>query len=281
MMRITCLTIRFVSRFALRLVSSAIVLATAFAPLPALAETITVGGVGSLLPLMKRLGEEYTKRNPGVEIVMVFPPLGSTGSLRALAAGKIDIALTGRELNPGETGQARVWVTTPLVLATFGGKTKGLGIAQIADIYAGRKTSWDDGKPIRLVLRGAHESETLALRAMSAEIDAAVGQALQRVALPVAENDIEAIEIMSKIPGSFGTTTLGLIKAQNSKLQPVAVNGQAPSLKSMESRGYPWRRIYFLVTRSNPTPTTAAFLTYLNSQPAIALARSLDYLPAK
>ena len=266
--------------FARRLQAAAFWLLSFLMPLSALAETITVGGVGSLSPLLKQLGEAYAQRNPGIEI-HVIPPVGSTGGLRALAAGKVDIALVGRPLKPEEAGQATLWVQTPLVLATFGGKSKGLSLPQIADIYAGRKTSWDDGKPIRPVLRGAHESETQALRSMAAEIDTAVGEALKRPGLPIAENDIDAIEMLGKIVGSLGTTSLGLIKSENARLQPLPINGQVPDLPSLENGRYPWRRIYHLVTKLLPSPATAAFMAYLKSPAAMASARKLDYLPAK
>lgn len=246
-----------------------------------LAETVTVGGVGSLSPLFNILGKEYARKNPGVEIVVVHPPLGSSGGLRALAAGKVDIALVGRTLKPEEAGQAKPWLQTPLVLATSGGKTKGLSRAQLADIYAGRRTAWDDGKPIRLVLRGAHESETQSLRAMAPEIDVAVGEALKRPGLPVAENDIEAIEMLDRIYGALGTTTLGLIKAEGARLDLVPIDGVKPSVTALSNGSYPWRRLYYLVSRPTPPPTAAAFLAYLNSPAAWAIARKLDYVMAQ
>lgn len=267
--------------FARSFKSATLLLMSFLLPLSALAETITVGGVGSISPLLKQLGAEYAKRNPGIEIKVIHPPIGTSGGLRALADGKVDIALSGRALKPDEAEQATLWMQTPLVLATLGGKSKGVTFSQIADIYAGRQTSWDDGKPIRLVLRGLQESETQSLRSMSAEIDQAVSEALKRSDLPVAENDINAIEILSSITGSLGTTSLGLIKSENAKLQPLPINGQLPNLKSLENGRYPWRRLYHLVTKPHPSPATAAFMAYLNSPMAIAFARKLDYLPAK
>ena len=54
---------------------------------PALAETITLGGVGSMTPLLKKLGEDYKKRNPAIDVVVMHPPIGTAGGIRALAAG--------------------------------------------------------------------------------------------------------------------------------------------------------------------------------------------------
>jgi len=247
----------------------------------ALAETITVGGVGSLSPLLGILGKAYSKNNPDVRIVVIHPPLGSSGGMRALAAGKVDIALVGRALKPEEAGHAKPWLQTPLVVATSGGKTKGLSRVQLADIYAGRKKTWDDGTSIRLVLRGAHESETQSLRSMSPAIDAAVSEALKRSDLPVAENDIEAVKMITQIYGSLGTTSLGLINTESVRLDLVPIDGIKPSIKALDDGSYPWRRIYHLVSRPTPTTATTAFLAYLNSPEALALVRTFEYGAAK
>jgi phosphate transport system substrate-binding protein len=248
---------------------------------PTFAETITVGGVGSLTPLVQKLAEDYSKKTPGVEIVVVSPPLGTKGGIRALAAGKVDILLSGRELKSDEAAQRVPWVKTALVLATNGGKSKGFTSAQLANIYAGRQKNWDDNKPIRLVLRGEQESETRDLRSMSPELDAAVATALKRSDLPIAENDLDALDSLTKIPGSFGTTSQGLLTASGARLSIVPVDGLKPSGKGIEDGSYPWLRHYTLGTSKAPSPAATAFFAWLNSAPALAAARKFDYVPAK
>ena len=248
---------------------------------PALAETITLGGVGSMTPLLKILGEEYKKRNPTIDVVVMHPPIGTAGGIRALAAGKLDIALSGRSLKPGEVGQAYAWLQTPLILATNGGKTKGLTTKDVADIFAGRKTTWDGGAQIRVVMRGVAETETAALRSISPEVDAAVAEALKRTDLPIAENDLDAMEVLNRISGSVGTATLGLIKADKSRLTVLSIDGKVPSVKALESGAYPWKRDYFLVTTPAIKPAAVSFLNYLRSAPALKLARDLEYGAAR
>lgn len=247
----------------------------------ALADTVTVGGVGSMTPLLKKLGEDYKKRNPSIEVVVLHPPIGTAGGLRALVAGKLDIALSGRSLKPGEVGQAHAWLHTPLVLATNGGKSKGLTSKDIADIYAGRKTTWDGGTQVRVVMRGVAETETAALRSISPEVDVAVSEALKRTDLPIAENDLDAMEVLTRISGSVGTATLGLVKADQSRLTVLSIDGKVPSAKALESGAYPWKRDYFLVTTPAIKPAAVSFLNYLRSPPALKLAREFEYLAVR
>ena len=246
---------------------------------PIFAETIAVGGVGSLTGLAKLLGAEYAKKNPVFAISVIEPPIGTKGAIRALAAGKIDLALSARPLTADEAGLAQPWLQTPLVMATLGGKSQGLSRRQIADIYAGRQGQWDDNKPIRLVLRGDQESETKVLRAISPEVDAAVTEALKRPGLPIAENDLDALEILGRIPGSLGTTNLGIIKVSASRLTALPIDGVVPTTQAMTEGRYPWRRQFYLITSTTTRPSVAAFVAWLNSAPAQALAARLDYMP--
>lgn len=248
------------------------------------ADTVRVGGVGSLTPLMRLLIADYKKKNPAVDIQLLHPPLGSSGGARALVAGKLDLVLMGRERKPEEAGVTTPWLKTPLILASSGGKTRGLTRSEVADIYAGRRTSWDDTQPIRLVLRGLHESETALLRTLSPGVDVAVGEALTRNAGPIAENDIEALAMLTSIAGSLGSTTLGLIQSSGidaRKPEIVAIDGIKPDLRKLDKQSYPWFRTYLLMTTVQPVATVQAFVAYLQSPAAMALARENAYLPAK
>lgn len=247
----------------------------------ATAETLSIGGVGGVTPLTKHLVAEYVRINPDLEVKVIEPPLGSTGGLRALATGKLDIVLSGRPPKANETGKAQPWLRTPLVLATNGGRSAGLTRAQIADIFAGHKTTWDDQRPIRLVMRAEYESETINLRKLSPEVDTAVGKALQRNDLPIAENDLEAIDILLKAPASLGTSSLGLIKASGVKLAALPIDGIEPSIKTMEDGSYPLIRHYLLISSPAPRSAVAALMSWLQSPKALAIARESNYLPLK
>lgn len=244
------------------------------------AETITLAGVGSLAPLVRQLGDAFEKAHPGHSVVVWHPPLGSAGGIRALSDNKIDIALLGRPLKAGETGQSIAWLMTPLVLATQGGQlAKGLDGKVLADIFARRRTAWDNGKPIRLVMRGVRDNETQLLGSLSSELAESLESVSKRSDFPLAENDLTALESLERIAGSFGTTTLGLLKVQRSHLHVFSLNGERPSLQSVQKGRYPLARQYFLVSHPEPRPLVAAFLRYVQSPAALKLAAHYEYGP--
>ena len=64
---------------------------------------------------------------------------------------------------------------TAFGFATSDGKReRGITAADVADIYAGRLNRWDDGQPIRLIMRPDRESDTILVRQISAQTDAAM-----------------------------------------------------------------------------------------------------------
>lgn len=251
--------------------------------IPVGAETLTVAGTGSSAPLVQLLFDEFRKQAPEAALNQITPPLGSGGSLRALAAGRIDMAFSGRPLKPEE--QARVGrkfdlAHTPLVFATSGGKrNNGFTLEEMAEVYEGRLKQWDSGQPIRLVLRASFESDTLMLRAMSPAMDKAVVQAAQRPGMVIGNNDLETLDLIVRTPGALGPITLGLLATTGTRLNVFPLNGVMPSLATLRSGVYPWIKTISAVLPQQPSPMAVKFAAFLQSDKAHALMLRYDYLP--
>ncbi|MCP5267762.1 MAG: substrate-binding domain-containing protein [Zoogloeaceae bacterium] len=230
-------------------------------------ETLRIGGTGSGTALLKLLTKEYLQQYPERRIELILPTLGSSGGLRALAAGKIDIAISGRPPRADE-GQFKTlpFARTPLLFASDPARNASdFSLADIADIYAGRRTDWPDGSPIRLVLRSAFESDTITLRQTSKEMDAAMTQALQNRAGPIGENDLDTVALIGKLPGALGPTTLGLIRVLDTRLSIHSIHGVPPTVENMLAGRYPLSKRLYLNTRQQQDLATTDFIAFLNS----------------
>lgn len=251
--------------------------------LPALAEVVHVGGTGSASMLMQELGAAYRRQHPGNEIHVMLPPPSSGGGLRMLAAGKLDLALAGRALKPEEQAQAGdvfKYARTPLVIVGRGGARKaGFTRSEIADLYAGRLTRWDDGTAIRLVMRSPYESDTLQLRNLSPAVDEAMRMAFERPGMAYAENDLDAVDLLTRTSGSVGTSTLGLLRAVNSSLQIYSLDGVMPTVQAMNEARYPLSKSIFVVVGRQPGAATRRFVEFLRTPEARKVLLRTDYLP--
>lgn len=258
----------------------AIIFLTALSLGTSATEMVRLGGVGSITPLAELLARDFQQRNPKISVQISPVPLGSSGSFRALAAQKIDLALTGRRPKNSEpTGDVLLWARTPLVFASKDGiRPKGFSLKDIADIYAERLNVWDNNKSISLVMRNSAESETANLKAMSPDIAASVNQALARPGMTVAENDLDAFDILSRNAGSFGTVALGLVRSKKSTLNIFSVDGHLASSKGVANSAYPWFRYYWLVKGTSLSASTEKFVAYLQSPPAINIMERYEFL---
>lgn len=244
-------------------------------------EAVLVGGTGSGSLLIQKLSDRYQKARPGTKIRVITPTLGSNGSLRALAAGRIDIAVSGRPPKPEEGDFAVIeYARTPLVFASREAKqAQGFKLAEVIDIYAGKRQHWADGSPIRLVLRNPFESDTQILRQLNPELKDAVDSALHRRAGPFGESDLDTVELIHTLPGAFGPSSLGLLSMLGHTLTVMPLDGIPPSIDALANGSYPLSKPFFLVTRKHPTPPAANFIGFLQSAEARHYLRQSGFLP--
>src|SRR4030042_6356520 len=64
-------------------------------------EKLIITGTGSSIGTMQRMGEVFQKKHPNVTVNLP-PSIGSTGAIKAVKAGRIDIGLSYRPLKPDE-----------------------------------------------------------------------------------------------------------------------------------------------------------------------------------
>ena len=252
---------------------------------PAHADTLKIGGTGSSAPLVKALFDEFRKQHPDAGLMQPNPPLGSGGALKALAGGRLDMAFSGRALKPDEAaqfGRAFVLATTPIVLASAGGEKKnGFTLDELASVYEGRRKTWDNGAPIRLVLRAGSESDTRALKSMSPAMDKAVDAAARRPGMALGQDDLETLGLLTRSAGSLGPTTLGLLHGSGTQLTVFAIDGVSPSLASLQRGTYPWRKEITVVLPRQPGALAEKFAAFLHGDKARAVLQRNSYLPVE
>lgn len=247
---------------------AATTLMSAFAVSPSMAETIRVGGTGAALGTMRLLGDAFAKERPE-HVVVVLPSLGSSGGIKALLGGAVEIAVSGRDVKPEER-EGRVnaikYGTTPFVFSAHR-EAPDLQLTKqsIADIYSGKTQNWSNGNPIRLVMRPKTESDTALLRKMSPAIDSAVAQALEKPGMVTAITDTDTADQIEKFPNSFGTATLALILSESRALKVFPVEGVMPAARTLSDGTYPYYKDCFIVMSAKPSSGTQQFVEFMST----------------
>lgn len=255
----------------------------ACAPLPVWADALKIGGTGSGTALLRFLAAEYSEAHPEEQIEVLPFSLGTGGGARALAAGKIDLAVLGRPLKDDEKQdcfRVTAWARTPLVLATSDGElAAGLSVPLLVDIIRMRRTTWDDGSRIRLILRIPQETDTMLLANLSPELKRTLDVYLSSPGAMVADTDVDAVDLLARTPGSLGTTTLGLIALRGSQVTPLPFAGVTPSLKALADGSYPLAKELYLLAGDKPPPQLVRFMAWLVSPAAAARLREFEHEP--
>lgn len=257
-------------------------LGLAFAPFPALADSVKIGGTGSGLGVMKVLAEAYQVSRQDTRVVIV-PSLGSSGGIKATAAGLLDIGLSGRPLKPVERGHPlteREVARSPLVLASMRSQS-GFTTQDIARIFDGALTTWPDGSALRPVIRPESDSETQLLRSISPAIDRALTIARARPGVHVAITDQDSADAIEQIPGALGTTTLALILSEKRRIKALPLNGVAPSVPALTNGSYPFFKSLYVVLPHNPPQAVRDFVAFIQSAQGARILADNGYLPLK
>jgi len=246
------------------------------------AETLRISGTGGAIGGMRLLAEAFRKAEPGVDVI-ILPSIGSSGGIRAAIAGKLDIGISARQTSPEEMAQGArqtAYARTAFVFAVHPDvKRSGTTLAEVLEIYAGRKTTWDDGTALRLILRPTFDTDTIALRDMSPGMAYAVEQAQKREGLFVATTDQNSADAIERTNGSFGTTTLSLVVSEKRRIRMLSLSGVKPTTESVRDGTYPCTKTFYLVTRPTPSPIAGKFIRFVRSPEGKAILSRVGHVP--
>lgn len=268
----------------LRTLFVSLLAASASSATPALADALKIGGTGGGLATMQLLVQEFKKSRASVA-PEVLPSLGSSGGIKAVLAGAIDVAVSSRALKADERSKGAAeyeYGRTPFVFTTSPStKASGLTIGQLADIYSGKTTTWPDGRHIRLVLRPVGDSDTDLVKGISPEVARALAAAEKRPGMTFALTDQESAESTEKIPGALGTSTLAQILTEKRALKVLRFNGVEPSVETIRTGRYPYYKRMFIVIGPKASATAREFVAYAQSAAGRGLLTRLGYWVAE
>lgn len=241
-------------------------------------DVIRINGSGNGLHMMKPLTQAYAKAHPDVQFEM-GKPLGSSGSIKALLGGALDIALTSRALKPEETTAGvtlHQYGQTPLaIVANQDVCKKEVTTQELVDFYAGKTANWPDGKPVRLILRPVDDADSKVVRTLSPAMDAAMTSAQQRPGMTVAVTDPEAVAAIARTPGALGASGLAGVIVEQMPLNVMSLNGVAPTLEALAKGDYPLVKSLDIVTLGPLPEPVKKFLAFVYSQEGRGIAQAV------
>jgi phosphate transport system substrate-binding protein len=245
-------------------------------------ETLIITGTGGSLSVMELIGRKFQEKHPDVT-VKVLPSIGSTGGIKAVRAGKIDIGLSARSLKPEERSAGIIEEPFGRTAFIFGvqesNPAKGFTLAEIEEIYAGKRKAWPDGTPIRLTLRPLSDAYSVYLAGINPGLKSASEKALAIPDVFVGNTDQEAARQIEKTPGSLGTTSSSVVTTEKRKIRALSIDGASPTLANVSSGKYPYAMTMSVVYKKDKySGSIKSFIEFIFSRDGQKLLSDNGYV---
>jgi len=244
-------------------------------------EVIRINGSGSALVVMKPLAEVYLKSHPHVRIEM-GKALGSSGAIKALQAGVLELVASSRRLKPQEAANglvAHLYGKMPLVIVTEKRvRKRDITTAELEDIFSGKIRRWPNGEAIRVVLRPEADIDTTILRGLSPGMNRAITVAHARPGMIVAVTDPDSNDIVAKTPGAIGASGLSGVLYSKGALNALRLNGVKATPEKLVKGEYPLAKDIIFVAKPDASAHVREFLDFINSPTGHAIAEKTGVL---
>lgn len=244
--------------------------------------TYRIGGTGMARKAMRLLSNDFSAIVPNIKLE-ILPSLGTSGGIRALTEGAIDIALAAREPTPQESAKGiekSACFRTAMVFASSNPNPSGIELADLPNIYRSVNRKWPDGTPVKIILRSRVGSENDFMVAAVPAMAGALEDAYKRSGMPIGSTDQENAELAVRTAGSLSVMTLLQVRAEHLSLRMLPIDGNAASAETLSNNTYPLPIDICLLTMRNRPPGVSLFLGYFWSDAARARLKSLGAIPS-
>lgn len=253
---------------------------------PARAETLALGGTGAGLATMRALGDAFARERAAagnVVVVEVLPSVGSSGGVKAVLHGALEVGIIARDLTAAERSSDIVklpFAATAMAFLTSNRRVKDLTRGDIGAIVLGAAAKWADGTPIRIILRPADDTDSTLFKSYFPEVAAEYDALRRRRELPVTATDQENAKLAEQMPGSFTLGAYAQMIGEKRNLTILSIDGVEPTPANVASKRYPYTKTFYLVVKSKPSPLARAFLDFIASPAGQGILEKTGWTPA-
>jgi phosphate transport system substrate-binding protein len=233
------------------------------------AETIVLDGSTGMLPLARALAKAYQQKNPD-PVIELGQGLGTGARLRALAEGKIQIALASHGIAADDLRKENLKVIEVAKGAIIFAINASVPLSQIADsqvcdIYSGKIRTWQSvaglNAPIAVLTRPPTEVDPEVIRAK-------IGcfKELKEVeTAKVLARGGDMAKGLAETANAIGMTSMTVVEQSGGKIKPLTLNGVSPVPENVRNGSYFLTRDFLFVTKADPTVAVKKFLDYVFS----------------
>ena len=250
--------------------------------------TITAMGSTTVEPLMISFQEEYEKEKSNVNIAV--SALGSGTAAPAIRNGIADIGMLSRDPTSGESDMTPLVIAgdAVVILVDKNANVTNLTLEQVAKIYLGDITNWNQVGGANLTIRPIIREDTSGTREcldtiMAAGLGITVAELSEKYTnYPMQTTTGAMITQTNNVAGVIGYANLGVLSTLGttaSNLVAVSIDGVTPSATTVTNGTYEISRNLILITGGAPTGEVKAFLDWIMSPTGQKLVEKAGFVP--
>ncbi len=238
---------------------------------------IYIEGSTTIRPVVKEASKVFAEKE-GLNIHVKGG--GSSRGLKALKAGKCDIAMVSKPLTAEERKAFSVHALAYDALAIIvhaDNPRSAVTTGEIIDIYSARTTHWKDGAKITVVDKNAGRG-TKKVFDNYFKIEN-ISPESYRVG-----SNAETVLYVSTDKTAIGYVSVGAAETAMEKGLPIKIltlEGIVPTAETIKNGSYPLRRTLLLVTGHDPDTDTARFIAFLLESGSEKFIRKQHYIPVE
>ena len=239
--------------------------------------TLDIAGGTAHIPVMQQAARNIMTANSNIRITVAGG--GSGVGVKQVGEGLVGIGNTGRPLRDGEVSEYGL-KTFPFaidgvaVAVNPANSVRELTTKQIADIFAGKVTDWQDvgGKPGRINVYsredGSGTRETFTEKIMGTETLATSAN--------VVNSNGAMKTAVAQDARAIGYVGIGHL---DKSIAGITVDGMIPTQDNAADGTYKVVRDLFMNTKGEPTGLVAAFIDYIFSDDGAKIIAESGYIP--
>jgi phosphate transport system substrate-binding protein len=243
-------------------------------------QRIVVGGTGDSQKLLRKIAAIF-EENFKNTVIEVPDSIGSGGGIRAVAAGRIDLARVARPFLKKEEKLGLTYRPFALCPISFVVHQSVTGVEtittdEIIGIYSGRITEWKElggakGKIYPIIREPGDSCMRVLEERLSGFSEIVHPKAYIVYTTP------ETIKVLSLHKNTFGFLPLAMIK--NTNLKILKVNGIVPSPDNIRNGQYRLTVPFGIVYKGKPEGLSKRFIDFLFSEKAKEIIMEYGTLP--
>lgn len=245
---------------------------------------INISGSSSGLTLLTPIIFAFEKKYPDIKI-KILPGTETSDGIKGVGEGMLDIGSAARPLKkeeqekyPNITGLS--YAKDAMVLGVNPSVTvKDLTKDQVIKIHSGAVTDWSKigGEKGKITVLDREESESS--KAILRKFILGADLKITKEAIVMHSGDSMNKAIV-ETPGSIGQTSLGVIKMQNLKINPLAIGGIVPNINTIKSGAYEMVREYGIaIPKGQLKKEVSDFVDFLFSSEAQNILAGYEIVP--